>query len=254
MGMSHGGIPTSTTAMKPLASGAVPLPIAKQFLTNLYTALIFFIQMLPGTLTRLLATFGTLVTFQYTQHLKPKTWLKNLSCASILSLSPVLSGFATTYLMAGGANRNIIPLALQALGPMTLALLFGFIGREIMMDIQDYDSDKAANISTVPVRYGRRFSTQVILGCMSLTGLLTVLGPLIHVLRRPSLLGGSSSLLSAIFKDGPLLKLMVGLLGSGSLIRGAYRVHETEGRDLDLVSGAVEAGKLSIIFILATFL
>lgn len=190
-----------------------------------------------------------------------------------------MSGFATLSLLAQGGldigtdtsasigasigigtGTGILSTALKALGPMTSALFIGFAGRELLMDLQDYDSDKAAGLETVPVKYGRRISTQVALGCMILTGVLTTLGPLLSVLSMSmppswfvSSLWWSENGLSML-QNGPMMKLVMGLLGSSSLIRGAWNVYKTEGRDLDLVSKAVEGGKLSIVFILAAFL
>ena len=58
-------------ADKPLASGQVPLPLAKRFLSTLYATLLLSVSFVPGIPARLSIVTGAMMTFWYTQRPRP---------------------------------------------------------------------------------------------------------------------------------------------------------------------------------------
>jgi 4-hydroxybenzoate polyprenyltransferase len=274
---------------KPLASGEVPLQIAKNFLSILYGVLLLTITILPGVSTRLLAIIGSMITFYYTQHIKPKTWLKNISCALLMSLAPLTSGFATLnhptivhdvgLAAAASASTSILPssmsasslplssknsvgfwMAWKALGPLFCSLFCGFMGREMMMDITDRDADKDAGIYTVPVVYGKRIASKIILLFWLGTGVFASIGPMMEVwsMLCNILKGGfSSSMLQFgsivnVITDSAVRRLSFALLGGTWLLVRAIQVVKSEGQDEVLMKKAIEEGKLNVLLILAS--
>jgi hypothetical protein len=83
----------------PLAQGEVPLSIAKTFDSYLYAMLLLSSAFVPGAISRLMVVGGAIITYLYTVHLKPLTWIKNLSCAALVSMSPVTSGLAAWHVL-----------------------------------------------------------------------------------------------------------------------------------------------------------
>ena len=83
----------------PLAQGEVPLSVAKTFDSYLYATLLLSSAFVPGAISRLMVLGGAIITYLYTVHLKPLTWIKNLSCAALVSMSPVTSGLAAWHVL-----------------------------------------------------------------------------------------------------------------------------------------------------------
>lgn len=83
----------------PLAQGEVPLSIAKTFDSYLYAMLLLSSAFVPGAISRAMVLGGAIITYLYTVHLKPLTWIKNLSCAALVSMSPVTSGLAAWHVL-----------------------------------------------------------------------------------------------------------------------------------------------------------
>ena len=257
--LGHKGIRSE----KPLASGVVSLPVAKRFLSYMYATLLLSVTFVPGTPARLSIVTGAMMTFWYTQHLKPKTWLKNVSCALLMALAPLTSGAAVIHLKAlslaasTGVKRsiwNILGTTIGALGPLFLALFCGFMGREVFMDIKDFQGDKKAGIETVPVRYGRRFGTAVGFGFYGLMGLVAIMGPLLDlVLGKGAASLGSMGILQ-LLQVPVLQRLLCGSLATILMCFRASQIYRTEGRDETILNKAIEEGKFSSLLVLASFL
>ncbi len=241
---------SKNTVMKPLANGQVPLNVAKQFLSVLYGILLVTISVLPGTPTRLLAMGGSILTFYYTKHIKPKTWMKNVSCAILMSLTPLTSGYATlchpytkTLLMK---NDVSFYMAWRGLSPLFCSLFCGFMGREIVMDCTDYDADKNAGIKTVPVVYGKRMACKVVMLMWLASGMFMTVGPIMDFYSI--ILKGSWSFLTI-----PIIsKLIMALIGSAMIAFRGLQLVLTEGRDEQMLENAIEETKLSMLFLLAS--
>jgi len=146
---------------KALAAGKIPLATARRFLRYLYGVALVVTCALPGLSTRLAVLMGLLLTYFYTQSLKPVTWLKNVVCASLIALAPVTSGSAALHLVhANPAAAGWQVASVPALWRLTASLFCGILGREIMMDCNDVENDAKAHVQTLPVVHGRRYVLQ----------------------------------------------------------------------------------------------
>jgi len=105
------GVDSPDDASHPLAAragakGGVPLAVAKSFDSILYASLLLSSAFVPGVASRLMVLGGAMMTYLYTVHLKPRTWVKNLSCAALVGVSPVTSGLAAWHVLCDGVGRN----------------------------------------------------------------------------------------------------------------------------------------------------
>lgn len=82
----------------------------------------------------------------YTPFLKKMTFLKNISCAWLVSFSIYFVGLSVT---AGEILTNIHLLTIAS-----RVIFFGSLMNELLLDIRDVDGDEYHNIITVPVKYG----------------------------------------------------------------------------------------------------
>lgn len=215
----------------------VPAPVTKRFLTYVYATLLTVLAFLPGKVSRASVVMGSLLTFWYTQHLKPRTWIKNVSCAGLVGLSPLTSAAATCYihgvpLMNGGPLPSVLR--------MSAVVFFGIMGREVWMDVLDEEGDRREHIRTVPVVFGKRFASKVVLAFTMLMSAMAVGTPLWDLIMK-----GSSA---------PILKrVIMSALGSGMVLTRAIQIVKAQGLDTDLLTKGVEEGKLALFFILASF-
>ena len=251
---------------KPLATGDVPMIVAKRFLSYLYAALLVCLCAVPGIPSRLTVVVGSMLTFFYTQHLKPRTWLKNVSCAGLIALSPFTSGSAALSLVLDGVQNGATGSPLGSIGPafgslwrLVLTLFAGFMSREILMDVCDYDGDMETGIRTVPVKFGKRFATQISLAFASVLAVLATGFPALGILLSwDSVVAATSSNKEAIglvLRSPVARKFLLAAIGSGMIIRRALQVVKTEGGDINIVAKAVDEQKTSsVLFILASFI
>ena len=119
-----------------------------------------------------------MLTFWYTQHLKPKTWLKNTVCASLIALSPLASGVAAM------AYTQIPPSGVTPLLRVVSMLFVGILGREMTMDINDVQDDMKHGVRTVPVVYGRKFASTIGLICSLGVAGLALSGPIVELVGQ----------------------------------------------------------------------
>jgi 4-hydroxybenzoate polyprenyltransferase len=228
---------------KPMVSGRVPLRVAKRFLSYLYATLLLSLVVVPGMASRLAIAVGAMLTFWYTQHLKPITWLKNVTCAALIALSPFTSGAAALELLAqqqGGSSMIAVSTIwnVTSLWRLFGMLFCGFLGREILMDINDVVDDRLHRVKTVPVKYGRRFASRVALMCTLSMSMLSLMITTIDA-------GANSFAYQR--------RIMLALAGSLSQSMRAVQVVLTDGEDPDVVERAVEEGKTTVLLLLASF-
>ena len=243
---------SSNTSMKPLATGEVSLQTAKQFLSLLYGTLLITINTLPGIPTRLLAMGGSILTFYYTKHIKPKTWMKNVSCSILMSLAPLTSGYATVChpfvqesVRTIGSSDIDFWMIWKGLGPLFCSLFFGFMGREIIMDITDYEADKSAGINTVPVVNGKRMASKVVMLQWLASGMFISISPIMEIYSKLKCVGS--------FPTFHLIrKLSLALTGSAWIITRGIQIFLKEGNDNKLLERAIEETKLSMLLLLAS--
>jgi len=229
---------SSAAHYHPISNGRVPLPLAKSFLVYMYTVLLFTTAFLPGIATRVSVIMASLLTFWYTQHLKPKTWIKNLSCAGLIALCPLTSASATSHVFSSRLNLGVL---IPTLGRLILTLFTGILSREIFMDISDYEGDKLANIATIPVQYGRRFASYFSTAVVSLMSAIVLIKPMVEACN------------ASFHNNAQVVKLILAISGCGIALTDAVKVMKTEGMESKVVDRAVDRGKLAVMFILASF-
>ena len=119
-------------------------------------------------------------------------------------------------------------------------LFFGILGREMTMDCNDVENDRAVGVQTIPVVHGPVYASRVALLCAGISSTLALAGPLYDIGRVPRAVWARR----------------LGLAGSASIIQmlGAFRVWQTEGRDRDVVNRAVDAGAMFILLFLGSYL
>jgi 4-hydroxybenzoate polyprenyltransferase len=227
----------SSKLYKPLTTHKVSLAVVKRFLSYLYGAALICLTMIPGLPARLSVLTGLILTFYYTQHLKPKTWLKNVVCASLIALSPLTSGAAALALLNAPLWKSL-PASLLRVVSM---LFVGILGREITMDINDTRDDSLHGVRTVPVVYGQRFASSIAMACSVGVVVLAMSGPLLEWWWFHQRTGGVRR------------RLLLATLGSVLQLRRSHQVFTTEGQNVEVVSQAVDEGLLTMVPLLASF-
>ena len=127
------------------------------------------------------------------------------------------------------------------------------------MDVCDYDGDMETGIRTVPVKFGKRFATQVSLAFAAVLAVLATGVPALGILLSwDSVVAATSSNKEAIglvLRSPVARKFLLAAIGSGMIIRRALQVVKTEGGDINIAAKAVDEQKTSsVLFILASFI
>jgi 4-hydroxybenzoate polyprenyltransferase len=250
---------------RPLPSQKLPLRVAKRFLSYLYAAALVCAIMVPGAPARMSVVSGLMLTFWYTQHLKPKTWLKNAVCASLIALSPLTSGVAAVSLLTAHHHHGVGVGAVgfggfgtwgSALTPLwrVVAMLFvGILGREITMDINDVPDDADHGVRTVPVVYGRKFASAVGATCSLGVALLALSVPLWQIVSVVMGGGGGGREGTLTLTRGMVRRLTLASVGSLAQLGRSWQVLRSEGQDPAIVDRAVDEGLLTVVVLLASF-
>lgn len=233
----------STKKTKPLGN-RVPMIVAKRFLSYLYAVSFLCLAMVPGVAARMTASAAYMLTFWYTEHLKPKTWLKNIFCAGLIALSPLTSGVAALAHIGASSVTTASDGGIWSLMRLVALIFFGILGREITMDINDVEDDRRTGVLTVPVVHGRRFASVVSLVCPILAASFAIAGPLMKTMQRPEVT------LSRVL----MRQWIFALLGSFAQVRRGWEVFQTKGEDSDVASRAVDEGLLSVVLYLISFI
>lgn len=236
-----------TGTERPLVTGNLSFKVVRRYLTYLYAAALVMCTLLPGAPARLSVVLSLMLTFWYTNHLKPLTWVKNAVCAFLIAFAPLASGSAALYLVSSSEKGvgGLIGRLGVPLGPiwrMFGMLFFGILGREMTMDCNDVENDRDVGVLTIPVVHGTTFTSKVAFGCAMATAGLALLGPI-----RDSLVG-------QVGMASWRRRLALAVLGSLIQLFGAWRVWKTEGRDPDIVHDTVERGTSTILVFLASYL
>jgi len=211
----------------------LPLKIAKRFLSYLYAGALLCVTMVPGVPARMTVVMGLMLTFWYTQHLKPRTWLKNVVCASLIALSPLTSGIAAMSVTGTSGGW-------ESLFRVVAILFVGILGREITMDISDMADDGLHGVRTVPVVYGTKFASTVGLVCSGAVTSLAIAGPL-------------GDILNGRWNGIILRRSILAAVGGLAQLRHGWRVFQTEGQDDDIVNKAINEGIFTVVLLLASF-
>jgi len=243
---------SSSETSSPLASGLVPFSAAKRFLVRLYALLLVAVTFVPGVPARLCVMGSTLVTYWYTQHLKPRMWTKNVAVSAIIAMTPFASGSASAHLLpsllsAGGSVGGGQWEVFRSTARLFMTLFAGFMGREIFMDIRDCEGDRKEGIPTIPVKYGKRFASRVAFGCTAMSALLVAAGPLVQVLIG-TLGGGTVEMVSIGMR-----RLVLAMVGGALVVNGSLGVMATEGLNDGITKNAIEMAKIAVLFFLGSF-
>jgi 4-hydroxybenzoate polyprenyltransferase len=225
-----------------LLRGDVPLRVARRFLNYLYAMSLLVLVVVPGIPTRLSVAVGLMLTYYYTQKLKPVCWVKNIVCACLIALSPLTSGTAAVHLITTGRQAFAQSLSIPSLWRLVSVLFFGVLGREVAMDCNDCASDERSGIRTVPVVHGRRYAASVALVSNAVVAFFAVGGPLLQILR------------GRVPLSCTVRRLALASIGSAMMLRRSYQVLRSECSDEAIVNRAVNEGLLTVIFFLASFI
>lgn len=244
----------------PLVSGTLTLAVVRHFLNYLYAAALLCVALVPGIPARISVVIGLMLTFWYTKHMKPLTWLKTLVCSSLISFSPFTSGAAALKVaseIGHGPWGSLSVLAVPSLWRLIAMIFFGVSGREIMMDILDTKDDKLGGVRTIPVKYGRKFASGVAMICYLLAGMWVLGGPLLQIAGQ---IGESATIVPALKSillantDGISRRLMFACLGSLALIGRGVQVFKAEGEDESLINRTVNEAQLVMVLSMLSFI
>lgn len=232
---------------KPLATGDLPLNVARDFLKFLYGSLLLLSAFVPSVGSRLLVIVATMITYCYTSYLKPIVWVKNVSCAFLMAVSPLTSAIATTHL-------HSIPYShlWPDLGLLIISLFFGFFGREMLMDINDFDADKRSGIETVPVKYGITSASIIVFKMWILSGIIVSASPIFALFQY--IYKEKDFVFTTLIQQASFRQFILAISGAITLSRSAFRVRNNEGMRKDINDTAIEDCKRALLFYLAAFI
>lgn len=125
---------------------------------------------------QLITRVANLIILIYTPILKRITYLKNISCAALISFSVFFPGFVVQPNIYVTKNAFL-------LGILSNSVFMGSFINEVLMDIRDKEGDQKNNITTLPVKYGNdrtldfvtnMLSRLVVVNMLTLTKLYTI--------------------------------------------------------------------------------
>ena len=239
---------------KALVNATVSMATAKKFLMYLYAAALIVSSFLPGVPTRLSVVFALIMTYLYTKHLKPMTWIKNIVCASLIALAPWSSGscawnilqHANTGTTVGTVGFRSSILLVPEIWRVFTVLFFGVMGREILMDCNDLEADQAAGIRTIPVIYGRPFAVKTAAACIVFMALAAVVPPMKQLSRLTASV--------PLWSSAPMRRLLLALSSSTVYLRSVWEVGKTNGEDPKIISKTVDSCLVIVFGLLLSFL
>ena len=94
-----------------------------------------------------------LIITVYTPILKKILFIKNITCALLISFSTYFSALSSI-----NNYKNIEPKNIYILFISSCLIFLGSLYNELLLDMIDCDGDKLNNINTIPVVYGLHFS------------------------------------------------------------------------------------------------
>lgn len=143
---------------RPLVTGELSVESARAALAFMYVVLLFMLCLLNDAKTRLLLAATTIGTFFYTDFFKPALLFKNVVCAAIVAMAPMMGALSTT---------NRFPRFQD-----TVLIFFVVLHREILKDVADESGDAKAGIATAATEYGRAGALAIATAPLMAAGLL----------------------------------------------------------------------------------
>lgn len=247
---------------KVLLDGTVSSGTVKRFLMYLYAGALFVSTLLPGVPTRLSVNVALMMTYLYTKHLKPITWVKTIVCACLIALAPWTSGSCAWNLLNPTTTTPVVHTGVgivQSLQFIWLvpelwrlfAVLFtGVMGREILMDCNDVVADHAAGIRTVPVVFGRTFAIQVVAFS---TGLMTLLAVVPHAVQIVQCSIPTTTASIGFWSMAPFRRFLFAIMASGAHLMNIWKVWRCRAEDDAVVKKAVDDSLFTVVGLLASF-
>jgi 4-hydroxybenzoate polyprenyltransferase len=118
----------------------------------LVSAELFNLFYLPKNL-RNFTHMAIILSIIYTPILKHILFIKNISCASLISSSLIFSGIAANNGPMYFTNNKSFLLLIA-----TQLIFLGSLYTEILLDIGDENGDRENKITTIPVLFGKEFA------------------------------------------------------------------------------------------------
>jgi 4-hydroxybenzoate polyprenyltransferase len=145
------GVDIRNKVDRPLATGEIGLKSAMTISTILFAVSEYLnFKFISGDL-RIITHVANIISIIYTPILKRIPFIKNISCAGLISFCIVFSGLNAMPNNIVNKNAIILSIANQL-------VFFGSFGIEVLMDICDMDGDKENKIYTIPVLFGKEFA------------------------------------------------------------------------------------------------
>lgn len=139
---------------KPLINGTISKNESYIYLSILlWLTEILSYNYLPRKM-QIITNLALLNIILYTPIFKKITFIKNISCAFVVSFSVIFSSLGANINF--NKNRELIKILFST-------IFYGSFYNEILLDIRDKEGDKQNNIHTVPVIYGNNFSINLLL-------------------------------------------------------------------------------------------
>jgi len=250
----------SDKTTSPLVSGELNLQVVRNFLNYLYAIALICVALVPGVPARISVVVGLMLTFWYTKHLKPRTFIKNVMCATLIALSPFTSGSAALKVaseIGAGPWGSLRVLAIPSLWRLVMMLFWGVCGREIYMDMTDLQDDLLNNVRTIPVKYGRRYACGVALICYVMGSLTVMSGPFSQFFSQLSSsfsLPALKAVLAANAGGGMARRMFFASAGTFMLLRRGIQIFASKGEDDEIIKRTVEEAQLTMILCLGSFI
>ena len=166
---------------RPLPKGEISKRSALWFSVFLFLTgfcMSFFIR----PLSVVIATTVIIFLILYGHTLKRKLFWGNFTVSFVSALAFVYGGVATTFGEQGRTRDFRLSLI-----PAIFAFLF-HLGREIIKDLEDLKGDRSLNVSSLPIRFGIRFSLAFATAIFSFLIFLTPFPYLFDILSLPYLI------------------------------------------------------------------
>lgn len=178
------GVDTAESqAGRPLVEGSIAPATVKAACKWLYAVHLGFLLMLSSPALRLCVYLNTMATLLYTRHIKPLPVAKNVLCAGVI---------ATTVALGAIVVRGSFGEGVRAVWPVATLVGCGILHREIVMDVDDVDGDRAAGVRTLPVLLGG--PAALVAACVPLVAAITAHS---WVLRSPPIVSAPLAALAS---------------------------------------------------------
>jgi len=150
---------------KPLVTGSIKIKEAYGYLIILLSiaellSYNYFTQKL-----QVIIHLAILNIILYTPVFKKIPFIKNISCAFLVSFSVIFSSLSTSSdeIISNFITIHDLEKNTDLLKILFLTLFYGSFYNEVLLDICDKDGDEKNNIKTIPVIYGNKFSINLLL-------------------------------------------------------------------------------------------